>query len=179
MNAKEKGSALLRLRGAGATVESIRQMADIYGEDETLRPNYFVTQKFESAKAITAFGGYALFKGLMTDELIYASRDVFGAEYLNIDYTLSPVAFKAQIDALENLMVLEARDKASENGRLGVTIGDAVTSVNKAIGKINRSDMAVASEVTKHNLRLAISTLQSLLGDNTLDVEVARELQTV
>jgi len=95
MNAKEKGSALLRLRGAGATVESIRQMADIYGEDDTLRPNYFVTQKFESAKAITAFGGYALFKGLMTDELIYAQRDVFGAEYLNIDYTLSPVAFKA------------------------------------------------------------------------------------
>ena len=180
MNAKEKGSALLRLRGAGATVESIRQMADIYGEDDTLLPNYFVTQKFESAKAITAFGGYALFKGLMTDELIYASRDVFGAEYLNIDYTLSPVAFKAQIDALEALQIQEASEKVALENTLGVTIGNAVTSVNKAIGKIKPSDMAVASEVTKHNMRLAISTLQSLLGESNLQVFLkAKELETV
>jgi hypothetical protein len=115
----------------------------------------------------------------MTDELIYASRDVFGAEYLNIDYTLSPVAFKAQIDALEALQIQEASEKASLERSLGVTVGDAVTSVNKAIGKIKSSDMAVASEVTKHNMRLAISTLQSLLGENTLQVVVAKELETV
>jgi hypothetical protein len=154
-------------------------MADIYGEDDTLRPNYFVTQKFESAKAITAFGGYALFKGLMTDELIYAQRDVFGAEYLNLDYSLSPVAFKAQVDALEALQIQEASDKASKERSLGVTIGDVVTSIGKKINQINKSDMAVASEVTKHNMRLAISTLQSLLGEDTFQVEVAKELQTV
>lgn len=170
MSAIEKGYALLRLRGAGATIESIRQMSDIYGQDSDLAPYAFITQKFEGAKAITAFGGYALFKGLMTDEQVYAQRDVFAVDYESIDFTLPAEQFKKQVNALEADALLSAANTAAQEKSLGVTIGKQVTALCKASADINASDMAVASEVTKYNLNKAIERLIALRDYKTVVV---------
>jgi hypothetical protein len=177
MSAIEKGQALLRLRGAGATIESIRQMANIYGEDSNLAPYAFVTQKFEGAKAITAFGGYAVFKGLLTDEQAYAQRDVFAADYAAVDFTLPADQFKAQINALEQDALLSDANTAHREKSLGITIGKQITSLCKVAGDINASDMAVASEVTKHNLNQAIERLITLRDYSPVVVD-AKVLQT-
>jgi hypothetical protein len=177
MSAIEKGQALLRLRGAGATIESIRQMADIYGQDSNLAPYAFVTQKFEGAKAITAFGGYAVFKGLMTDEQAYAQRDVFATDYAVVDFTLPAEPFKAQINALEKDALLSDSETARREKSLGITIGKQVTTVCKNVDDINASDMAVASEVTKDNLNKAIERLIALRDYKPVVVN-AKVLQT-
>jgi hypothetical protein len=179
MSAIEKGQALLRLRGAGATIESIRQMSNIYGEDSNLVPTAFVTDKFQSAKAITAFGGYAVFKGLMTDEQVYAQRDVFGADYSVLDFTLPADQFKAQIDALETDSIIASNAEATRNKSLGITVGKQITSVAKLVDDINPSDMAVASQVSLATLDKAIERLTTLRDYKRVVVESARELQAV
>jgi hypothetical protein len=177
MSAIEKGQALLRLRGAGATIESIRQMADIYGQDSNLAPYAFVTQKFEGAKAITAFGGYAVFKGLMTDEQVYAQRDVFATDYAVVDFTLPAEPFKAQINALEKDTLLSDSETARREKSLGITIGKQINTVCKNVDDINASDMAVASEVTKDNLNRAIERLIAIRDYSPVVVN-AKVLQT-
>jgi hypothetical protein len=177
MSAIEKGQALLRLRGAGATIESIRQMSNIYGEDSNLAPYAFVTQKFEGAKAITAFGGYAVFKGLMTDEQAYAQRDVFATDYAVVDFTLPADQFKKQIDALEQDSLLSSVQEAHREKALGITIGKQVTSLCKVANDINASDMAVASQVTIAALNSAIERLTTLRDYAPVVVD-AKVLQT-
>jgi hypothetical protein len=177
MSAIEKGQALLRLRGAGATIESIRQMSNIYGEDSALAPYAFVTQKFEGAKAITAFGGYAVFKGLMTDEQAYAQRDVFAVDYATVDFTLPADQFKKQIDALEQDSLLSDANTAHREKALGITIGKQITSLCKVANDINASDMAVASQVTIAALNSAIERLTTLRDYSPVVVD-AKVLQT-
>ena len=177
--ALERANALLRLRGQGATIESLRQMADIYGDDNSLAPYQFVTEKFQGAKAITAFGGYAVFKGLMTDEQVYAQRDVFGADYSVLDFTLPADQFKAQIDALEADSIIASNAEATRNKSLGITVGKQITSVAKLVDDINPSDMAVASQVSLATLDKAIERLSTLRDYKRVVVENARELQAV
>lgn len=162
MSALEEGFKVLRLRGSGATLESLRQMSSIYALDSKVVPTAFVTPKFESAKAITAFGGYAVFKGLMTEEQAYAQRDVFGDDYSVIDFTLPADQFKAQINSLEQDTLLTVSQDAKRDKDLGITIGKQITSLCKSVKDINNSDMVVASEVTKHNLNTVIERLITL-----------------
>lgn len=179
-NAIEKGHALLRLRGAGATIESIRQMAGIYGEDTSLTPHLFVTQKFEPAKAITAFGGYAVFNGLMTDEQVYEQRDVFGEDYSSLDFSLSPEAFKSSVDALEAVAIDEADNEARKNRNLGITVGQDVTRLFKTAQRIKPTDMSRASLVTVANLTGVRDYINSLLEyDSVVETPVVGVLASV
>jgi hypothetical protein len=181
MSAIEKGYALLRLRGAGATIESIRQMSNIYGEDSNLVPTAFVTDKFQSAKAITAFGGYAVFKGLMTDEQVYEQRDVFGEDYSALDFTLPADQFKKHIDALEQDSLIATVQEAQRKKSLGITVGEQATKVCKSAYDIKVSDMASASLVTIANIEAAIKHLQSLVNYKPVvvkETETAKVLQT-
>jgi hypothetical protein len=154
-------------------------MANIYGEDSNLAPYAFVTEKFQGAKAITAFGGYAVFKGLMTDEQAYAQRDVFATDYAVVDFTLPADPFKAQIDALEADLIRVSTAEASRNKSLGITVGKQISSVAKLVDDINPSDMAVASQVSLAALDKAIERLTTLRDYKRVVVESARELQAV
>ena len=181
MSAIERAQALLRLRGAGATIESIRQMSDFYGEDSSLAPTAFTSlDKFKGAKAITAFGGYALFKGLMTDEQVYAQRDVFGDDYESLDFTLPADKFRALIDALEADTILADATEARRKKSLGITANESSVKIGKVVREINVSDMAVASLVTRANLESARDHLNNLLNYKSVVVpETAKVLQTI
>lgn len=180
MSALEKGFALLRLRGSGATLESLRQMSNIYADDSKIVPTAFVTPKFEGAKAITAFGGYALFKGLMTDEQVYAQRDVFGNDYSVIDFTLPASAFKEQINALDNSRIVGVATQAKEDKALGVTVNKQSVALLKVAQDISVADIASASLITLNNLDKAIEILTTLRSHRAvIVVETAKVLQTV
>jgi hypothetical protein len=180
MSAIERAQALLRLRGAGATIESIRQMSNFYGEDSSLVPTAFVfLDKFKGAKAITAFGGYAVFKGLMTDEQVYAQRDVFGDDYESLDFTLNADNFKKHIDALEADTILANANEARRKDALGITVNESSIKVGEVVRDINVSDMAKASLVTRANLESARDHLNTLLNYQAVVVEeTAKGLHT-
>ena len=114
----------------------------------------------------------------MTDEQVYAQRDVFGADWSALDFNLPADPFKAQIDALEADIIRVSNAEASRNKSLGITVGKQITSVAKLVDDINPSDMAVASKVSLATLDKAIERLTTL-RDYTQVVVEARELQAV
>ena len=154
-NAKERGSAILAMRGKGATQESIRQMSGIYADDATLMPHTYVTDKFESAKAITAFGGYIVNTYGLTPEAVFTQREAIANHYLDLDFGLDYDEFVAALNAYEAQDTAKVANKDARDKALGLT-------TNKAAVKI--SDMAKASLLTRDILERAAERINTLLA---------------
>ena len=163
-NAKERGSAILAMRGKGATQESIRQMSGIYADDATLMPHTYVTDKFESAKAITAFGGYIVFNYDLTPEAVFASREAIANHYLDLDFGLDQADFVDALNAYEAQDTAKVASTTARNKALGLTTNKTSVSVLDAVSKITVSDMTRASLVTRDNLERAVARIQTLLA---------------
>jgi hypothetical protein len=163
-NAKERGSAILAMRGKGATQESIRQMSGIYADDVTLMPHTYVTDKFESAKAITAFGGYIVNTYGLTPEAVFTQREAIANHYLDLDFSLDYDDFVAALNAYEAQDTAKVADTTARNTALGLTTNKTSVSVLEAVSKITVSDMSRASLVTRDNLERAAERIAVLLA---------------
>lgn len=163
-NAKERGSAILAMRGKGATQESIRQMGDIYADDVTLMPHTYVTDKFESAKAITAFGGYIVFKYNLTPEAVFTQREAIANHYLDLDFGLDAGSFIDALNAFEAQDTIKTNTENARQKALGLTTNKTSVSVLEAVSKITVSDMSRASLVTRDNLEQTVARIQTLLA---------------
>lgn len=172
-NAKERGTAILAMRGKGATQESIRQMGDIYADDVTLMPHTYVTDKFESAKAITAFGGYIVFKYNLTPEAVFASREAIANHYLDLDFGLDAGSFIDALNAYEAQDTIKTNTENARQKALGLTTNKTSVSVLEAVSKITVSDMSRASLVTRDNLEQTVARIQTLLAYKSPVVVVA------
>jgi len=172
MNAYEKAQALLALRGKGATLESVKQMANIYSEDTDLTPDAFVTPKFEAAKAITAFGGYAVYLGRATEEQVINQREVYGEKYAYLDFSLEKDAFHDLVDGLASSIITADNEKArtdKQNGNFATVKANALL---KIINTLTPSLLAPTSKATKDALRAGARQVLSML--DLLEKEVVK-----
>lgn len=163
-NAKERGSAILAMRGKGATQESIRQMSGIYADDATLMPHTYVTDKFESAKAITAFGGYIVNTYGLTPEAVFTQREAIANHYLDLDFGLDYDEFVAALNAYEAQDTAKVADKDAREKALGLTTNKAAVKINDTVNGITVSDMAKASLLTRDILERAAERINTLLA---------------
>ena len=173
MNAIEKAHALLALRGKGATQESVKQMANIYFEDTDITPDVFVTPKFEAAKAITAFGGYAVYLGLATDEQVINQREVYGESYSSLDFSLEKDAFHDLVDSLAASMVATSNEEARKQKANGNFATVKVNALLKILGLLTRSNMEPTSKATKDALAGAKVRIDYLLSPVEASVVVS------
>ena len=176
MNAYEKAQALLALRGKGATSESLKQMANIYVEDTDLTPDAFVTPKFEAAKAITAFGGYALYLGLATEEQVINQREVYGESYSSLDFSLEKDAFHDLVDGLAASIIAATNDKARTERKNGNFATVKVNALLKILGVLTRTNLEPTSQATKDALAGAGVRIAYLTSKEEVVVKVKEEV---
>lgn len=169
-NAIEQGLAILALRGKGATENSVKQMAAVYTLDDDLTPDQFVTAKFEPAKAITAFGGYAVHKGLATSEQVINQRDVFGEKYALLDFDLTKDAFSDLVDSLGAVIITDTQAEARKNKANGNFATLKVNAILKALSELTPSLMGPTSQATKDALAGAGERARYLATANVVAV---------
>lgn len=164
MNAYEKAQALLALRGKGATLESVKQMANIYAEDTDITPDAFVTPKFEAAKAITAFGGYAVYLGLATEEQVINQREVYGESYSSLNFALEKDAFSDLVDGLAVAIISTTNEQARKDKANGNFATVKVNALLKILGMLTKSNVEPTSQATKDALAGAKVRIDYLLS---------------
>ena len=175
MNAIEKGHALLALRGKGATLESVKQMSNIYAEDTDITPDAFVTPNFEAAKAITAFGGYAIYLGLATPEQVINQRDVYGEKYSSLDFAQEKDAFQDTVDTLA--IVVDTDTEVRKNKANGNFATVKVNALLKIISVLTPSLLAPTSTATKDALRAGAQRILRLLDTQVVSVPQEEEVK--
>ena len=163
-NAKERGDDILAMRGKGATQESIRQMGNIYADDVTLMPHTYVTDKFEAAKAITAFGGYIVFKYNLTPEAVFTQREAIANHYLDLDFGLDKANFVDALNVYEAQDTKKVANKDARDKALGLTTNKAAKTIADTANSISVSDMAKASLLTRDILERAAERIATLLA---------------
>jgi hypothetical protein len=163
-NAKERGTAILAMRGKGATQESIRQMSMTYADDASIMPHDYVTDKFEAAKAITAFGGRIVFQYNLTPEAVFTQREQIANHYLDLDFSLDAGSFIDALNAFEAQDTIKTNTENARKVALGLTTNKTSVSILDAVSKITVADISRASLVTRDNLEQAIARMQYLLA---------------
>jgi hypothetical protein len=178
MNAIEKAHALLALRGKGATLESVKQMSNIYAEDTDITPDVFVTPKFEAAKAITAFGGYAVYLGLATEEQVINQREVYGEKYSSLDFSLEKDAFSDSVDVLALAILTSTAEETRKDKANGNFATVKVNALLKIISVLTPTLLAPTSTATKDALRAGAKRILHLLDYQVVSVpqEVKEEV---
>ena len=177
MTAIDKGHALLALRGKGATLESVKQMSNIYAEDTDITPDAFVTPNFEAAKAITAFGGYAIYLGLATPEQVINQRDVYGEKYSSLDFAQEKDAFQDTVDTLALAIVVDTDTEVRKNKANGNFATVKVNALLKIISVLTPSLLAPTSTATKDALRAGAQRILRLLDTQVVSVPQEQEVK--
>lgn len=163
-NAKERGSDILAMRGKGGTQASIQQMSDVYASDVTLMPHTYVTDKFESAKAITAFGGYIVFKYGITADVVLTQREAIAIHYSDLDFSLGKADFVDALNAYEAQDTAKVVNKDARDKALGLTTNKTAVKISEGVDSITSSDMARASLLTRDILERSRDRINTLLA---------------